>query len=144
MTEIYLTKLIENGSREIVVEGDDHSIWTYVISHNDERKGIEFDGFVCSRGTMVLDSEEVKKYIDSDFAPPLMKEYSNEYSIQREIEGKDIEISWCGDYVSVILKGVEFLVMDLKKQQSFSKSTIKIGPYGIPIDQKTLNLNSEM
>lgn len=143
MTEIYLTKLIENGNREIVVEGDEHSIWTYVINHEDVSNGIELDGFVCSRGTLLHDSKEVEKYIESDFAPPLMKEYSNKYSIQRDIEDRDIEISWSGNLISIDLKGVEFLVMDLKKRQSFSKSVVKIGPYGIPIGQKTPNLSSE-
>ncbi|MEP5341271.1 MAG: hypothetical protein ABJL44_16910 [Algibacter sp.] len=80
--------------------------------------------------------KEIKDYINNAIPAPLMKRYSNEFSIQREIESKDIEIVWNGNEISIKLNGIDFLIMDLKKQKSYSKSTSENDPYGIPITEK--------
>ena len=136
MNEIYLSKINEEQNREVIVEGDDHSVWAYVLKHSEESIGIEFDGFICSRGTLVESSKEIKDYINNAISAPLMKRYSNEFSIQREIENKDIEIDWHGNEISIKLNGIDFLIMDLKNRKSYSKSTSENGPYGIPITEK--------
>jgi hypothetical protein len=41
MNEIYLSTINEKQSREVVVEGDDHSIWAYVLKHAKESIGFE-------------------------------------------------------------------------------------------------------
>jgi len=136
MNEIYLSKINEEQNREVIVEGDDHSVWAYVLKHSEESIGIEFDGFICSRGTLVESSKEIKDYMNNAISAPLMKRYSNEFSIQREIENKDIEIDWNGNEISIKLNGIDFLIMDLKNRKSYSKSISENGPYGIPITEK--------
>tara|TARA_R100001369_G_scaffold31716_3_gene56246 strand:+ start:603 stop:1016 length:414 start_codon:yes stop_codon:yes gene_type:complete len=136
MNEIYLTKINEEQNREVIVEGDDHSVWAYVLKHSEESTRIEFDGFICSRGTLVETSKEIKDYINNAISAPLLRQYSNEFSIQREIENKNIEIDWNGNEISIKLNGIDFLIMDLEKRESYSKSTSEKGPYGIPITEK--------
>ena len=135
MSEIYISKINEEQNREIVVEGDNHSIWAYVLLQSEESFEIEFDGFVCSRGTILESSKDIKKYINKVISAPLIKKYSNEFSIQRGIENENIEIDWKGNVISVKLSGIEFLIMDINNKKSYSKSTSKKGPYGIPINE---------
>jgi hypothetical protein len=136
MKEIYISKINEEQNREIVVEGDDHSIWAYVLKHSEESIAIEFDGFLCSRGTIVETSKEIKEYINKVISAPLMKKYSNEFSIQRGIENENIEIDWKGNEISIKLNGIIFLIMNIKNRKSYSKSISKKGAYGIPITKK--------
>ena len=136
MNEIYLSEINEKQNREVVVEGDDHSIWAYVLKHSEESIGIEFDGFICSRGTLVETSKEIKEYINKAISAPLMKRYSNEYSVQSGIKNENIKIDWNGNEISIKLNGIDFLIMDIENRKSYSKSTSEKGPYGIPITEK--------
>ncbi len=103
MNEIYISKINEEQNREVIIEGDDHSVWAYVLKHSDETIGLEFDGFVCSRGTVVESSDEVKMFIDKGISPPLMEKYANEFSIQNSIENEDIEINWIRNEIKVMV-----------------------------------------
>jgi hypothetical protein len=142
MNKIYLSKTNNEQNREVIVEGDDHSVWAYVLKHSDESIGLEFDGFVCSRGTLVENSKEIKGFIDKAISPPLLKKYSNEFSIQKSIENENIVIEWNGNEIKVKLNGIDFLIMDIKNQKSYSKATSENGPYGIPILEKTNHNNT--
>ena len=69
---------------------------------NDEQE-LLFDGFLCSRGTIVDESEDVERYINNDLQPPLMESYKNEYSIHNSIVNSDLKIEWSGEEVKVYI-----------------------------------------
>ena len=75
----------KNVNRNLVIDSDKHSVWAYVLNHQNQ---IEFDGFLCSLGTLVESNEEVKEFIEKDLQPPLMKNVANEFSIQNELQLK--------------------------------------------------------
>lgn len=120
----------------VLVQGDIHSVWAYVIDITDNKDEIEFDGFICSRGTLILDEDEIEKYINDDqgYAPPLLTEYKNEFSIMYDLVESDISIDWENNIVRIFMKGIEYLVMDIDAQKSYSKGISKSGPYGFPLN----------
>jgi hypothetical protein len=79
-------------------------------------------------------NNEVQEYLENGCAPPLTKEFANEFSIQNNVEAKDLSVRYGNNKVSIGIKEIVFLVMDLDKKQSFSKSINKVGPYGIPLE----------
>ncbi|MCF1192029.1 hypothetical protein LRR18_10585 [Mangrovimonas sp. AS39] len=119
----------------ILVQGDIHSVWAYVIDITDNKDEIEFDGFICSRGTIIQTKDEIETYINDDqgFAPPLLGDYKNKHSVIKDLVEANIEIEWNNHIVRVLVKGIEYLIMDLKTKKSFSKSISKSGPYGMPL-----------
>lgn len=117
MSEIFEFRGNDKQGREVIVEGDDHSIWAYVFKHFNEGAVLEFDGFVCSLGTIVESSEEVKDFIDRNMSAPLMKKYANEFSIQKGIVNKNIEIEWNEDEVVVKVRNAVFLILVIPSQQ---------------------------
>ncbi|WP_232124628.1 hypothetical protein [Tenacibaculum finnmarkense] len=118
------------------MQGDIHSVWAYVIDITDNKDEIEFDGFICSRGTLIQNKEEIGTYINDDqgYAPPLLIEYKNEFSIINDLIESDIKIDWKDNIVRVYMKGIEYLLMDLDTKKSYSKGISKSGPYGIPLE----------
>ena len=119
----------------VLVQGDIHSVWAYIIDITNNKDEIEFDGFVCSRGTLIENSEEIETYINDDrgYAPPLLKEYSNKYSVIRNLEVTDIKIDWNDNIVRILIKGEEYLKMNVNSKKAFSKGISKYGPYGYPM-----------
>ncbi|RCS28225.1 hypothetical protein DUT90_01195 [Polaribacter sp. WD7] len=121
----------------VLVQGDIHSVWAYVIDITDNRDEIEFDGFICSRGTLIDNSNEIEAYINHDqgYAPPLLSEYKNEYSIINDLIENDIKIDWKDNIVRILIKGIEYLKMDLDTKMSYAKGISKSGAYGIPLKE---------
>jgi hypothetical protein len=120
----------------VVVEGDEHSVWAYVLKHSQESIGFELDGFICSLGPLIECSDDVKTSIDQCLSPPLLKEYANEFSLQPEIKNEHITIDWHGNEISIKVNGIVFLIMDIENRKSYSKGVSKNGPYGIPLTEK--------
>src|SRR5690606_12792820 len=114
---------------------DIHTVWAYVIDITNNKDEIEFDGFICSRGTIIQTKDEIEAYINDDqgFAPPLLAEYKNEYSIVNDLVESDIKIDWKHNIVRIFIKGIEYLLMDLDSKKSYSKGISKSGSYGIPL-----------
>lgn len=135
--EIFISDVNMQIARTIVVEGDQHTIWAYCMEMVNEEQEFLFDGFICSRGTLVFDSKAVKNFIDKGLSPPLMERYKNEYSICESVSNDDFEIQWEIEkqLVKIFLNEVLYLIMDLKNACSYSKSILKEGPYGIPIGE---------
>jgi hypothetical protein len=129
--EIFISEINERINRAIVIEGDEHTVWAYCMKLVDEEKELLFDGFICSRGTIVDKSEEVRNFISNDYQPPLMDEYKNDFSIHESITNEDFRIKWENDsIIKIFMNEILYLVMDLKSQQAYSKSIKKQGPYG--------------
>ncbi|WP_375238886.1 hypothetical protein [Aurantibacter sp.] len=131
-TEIYLTVFNESEKRNLIIDSDQHSIWAYLL---DSQNQIEFDGFLCSRGTLVESNEKVKEFIEMDFQPPLIKRVANEFSIQIGITNENIKIDWKNNLIRILINDTEFLKMDTLNKKSYSKAISEKSVYGIPITE---------
>jgi hypothetical protein len=130
---IYIAKQIDSQSRELIIESDDFSIWAYLIdSENDNN--ILLDGFICSLGKVLDSTAEVKDYIDKGYAPPICKDFLNDFTVQKDIVEKDINIKIESKGISIYIRDLKFLEMDLINLESFSRSISKSGPYGQTMD----------
>lgn len=125
--EIYITVSNEKENLRLIIDGDDHSVWAYVI---DAKNQISFDGFLCSRGTVVDTFDRVNELASNDFHPPLMKDFANEYSVHSEIQNDDIRIDWDKHLIQVSINDEVYLKMDVRKKESYSKALSKNGAYG--------------
>ena len=132
MNDIFLNQSNSQLNMNFVIEGDDHSIWTYLT--NELSNEVIQDGFLCSRGTILASTSEVKKFIDSGVAPPISKQYSNEYTLQPDIQEKEIMINWTTDTVEVFVNEMKFLSMNWRTKMSYSLGISTPGPYGNPLN----------
>jgi HSP20 family molecular chaperone IbpA len=133
-TDIFLTLYNDEENYSLVIDGDEHSIWVYVLNSEGD---IYFEGFLCSRGTVAKTSEEIEEYISQNFQPPLLKEFENKFSIQQNIDKENIEIKWKNGQIHISINQVEFLKMDILNKTAYSKSISSEGPYGIPLIEKS-------
>ncbi|MDE1208350.1 hypothetical protein [Tenacibaculum larymnensis] len=132
-TEIYLTEYNETENRNLIIDSDQHSVWAYVLDSNNQ---IEFEGFLCSRGTLVESVENVKEFIAKDFQPPLRKNFANEFSIQSGIKNENLKIVWENNLIRISINETEFLKMDTLNKMSYSKAISEKGAYGNPLTEK--------
>ncbi len=130
MEPIFLSQFNSELDRHLVIEGDEFAVWAYIL--NSAEDNIEIDGFLCSRGLILDALKEVETYIEKGMAPPLSKEYANEFSIHAELETEDITVAWEADSVFILIKGEEYLELDLTEKKSYSKAIAMAGPYGEP------------
>ncbi len=133
---IYISKHLDSIKKDLIIEEDKHSIWAYLLdseSENDNK--IVLDGFVCSTGTVVEKSSDVREYIDNDFAPPISEDFINDFTIQKELQEKDFNIETSNKGVIISIKGTEFLILDFINSNSYSKAVSKPGPYGFPFNK---------
>ena len=131
--EIFISDFNEEVNKTLVVEGDEHTIWAYVLNSLDGQNNIEFQGFLCSRGTLVEEESEIGDYIDQGFAPPLLRSFSNEYSVQEEITANNISIFWDKEKVGVLVDEVTYLILDYTNKVAYSKGVLEESPYGRPL-----------
>ena len=129
--EIYITQSADNSKCQLVIQGDDHSVYAYFLNNSGE---VEFDGFLCSRGTLVESSEEVRNFIENSQNPPLTKSFANEFSIHEELVADDISIDWQKNIIRISIKQIEYLIFDLVNKKAYSKSIKYDGPYGLRIE----------
>jgi hypothetical protein len=130
---VYISKHLDSIKMDLIIEEDKHSIWTYLLDPINGNK-IILDGFICSTGTIVENTSDVKRYIDQDFSPPISQDYSNEFSIQRDLTEMDFRIETTNNGVSIFIKDSCFVILDLIGMNSYSKSVSKPGPFGSPIE----------
>jgi len=130
MEEIYLSYESENGLGTLVIEGDPHSVWAFYIT--PESQSVKFDGFICSRGTIIDDINEVNDYLKNGFSPPISSEYANE-NTKQNVSIKDISIAWNEEIIEVFIDNELFLIMNTDQNTSLSLGISKDGPYGGPI-----------
>ncbi len=128
---VYISKHIDSIKKVLIIEEDEHSIWTYLLdSDNDNR--IVMDGFVCSTGTIVKKSSDVKEFIDKDFAPPISEDFANDSTIQKDLQNDDFKIETSDKKIFIFIKGINFVILDFENSNTYSKSVSKAGPYGLP------------
>lgn len=118
------------GEFNIVVEGDEHSIWLYVFEQVNEEYQLLCDGFICSRGLIVENNDDVKSFIKKGFQPPLMKEYASENAVQNGLISNDITISITTQEIIIEVKDIPFLKIAFDDLKPVSKAIAKDGPFG--------------
>lgn len=135
--EIFVSEINETIERAIIIDGDEHTVWAYLLKMVNEEQELLFEGFICSRGTIVDESTDVNEYIDKGFQPPLLRNYRNEFSMHKNLTNEDFEIIWEieNNRVKVLLKKELYLIMDYKHESSYSKSISNEGPYGKLINE---------
>jgi len=116
------------GTEKIIIEEDEKSIWAYLVDNNGN---LIQDGFLCSTGALVETKEQVKQAIDKGLAPPLLKNYQNDFSIQKNLTEADFRIDWVSENeISISIKGTPFLHIVKNKNISNSLAIGDDGPYG--------------
>ena len=130
MDPIFFSQYNSELDRHLVIEGDDHSVWAYIVM--PESNQIEMSAFLCSRGTLLDNPEEAQDYIRKGSAPPLAKAFATEHAVQANLTEEDIAAEWQMDSIFVLLKGEEFLEIDLTEKKAFCKAISQPGPYGDP------------
>lgn len=128
--EIFIAEFNPNESRHLIIESDKHSVWAYVLNSENQ---IEFEGFICSLGTLVDSTLDIERFINNELQPPLSKNAANEFSIQKGIQKTDFKIDWCNNLINIYINEVIFAIMDTLNQKCYSKSISESGAYGIPL-----------
>lgn len=129
--EIFISDFNYELNKNLVIEGDENSVWAYIVDNSSEELLIELDGFLCSRGKLIESTSEAKQFVKKGFAPPLHREFANEFSIHKNITSDEISILWEELRVKVLIKNETYLILDLENKISYSKSISKNGPYGM-------------
>jgi len=125
---IYIKEVNPNNDITLIIEEDIYSIWAYLLNDTSE---IIQDGFICSTGHLVNSQEEIKNAIDNGLAPPLLKNFANEHSIQTNLNENDIEFEWQSkDEITVKIYGTKYLRMNIGTNESFCFAINRDGPYG--------------
>lgn len=135
MQNIYISEVNESKDFGIVVEGDEHSIWAYFLEIEGDEHKVLFDGFICSRGTVLDSTNEVKNYLKQGKSPPLAKDYLSEYSVHKDVTNEDFEIQWLKNEIHISMKNEVYLIMNIDEKKSYSKSISRTGPYGHTLDE---------
>lgn len=126
--KIFIQSQSPINGRLLIIEEDEHSVYAYIV--REDRKSIEFDGFLCSVTNPFENNIDLEKYKESGYPPPLIEKYANEYSYVRNLKTEDISIKWSENLAEISIKGVKYLKMDLTKKISYSKSLRMNGSYG--------------
>ena len=115
---IFLSDKNHTSNRYVIFEEDNITAWLYLTKTDSEQP--EYDCFVYNR-IGPIEKEDVINY--SNGPCPILKKYSNNYSVQVDSE-KSIEFNWSkdGNAVAVIINGKVFSVIDSKRESSFSIS----------------------
>ena len=133
MNDIYKSQLLEDRNLIIIVEGNEYSVFAYIMKNSSAEPIIQQDGFLCSRGTILQSASEVLEYVKNGFSPPLISEFSNDYSVVEKISNKNINIVFENNMVKIYINEDLYLKMDIDKGISYSKALSKEGPYGRPL-----------
>lgn len=130
MENIFITYDIEFYNKQLVIQGDQHSIWAYVYNVEGTQNTIELDAFICSTGTIVQSSKEIKNYLESGFAPPLAKGFENKHSVIAHLEPSDFRVNIIGSKIEIYVTNKLYSLIDLETMTAYSISVSKNGPYG--------------
>lgn len=132
MEYIFLELIDTNSGRTVIIEENDNSIWAYVLTPDNQN--IDFDGFICSTIDPVeANSPLIQQKMKEGFAPPLSVEFTNEYSVLKEVNPNDIKVVSGDSTIEIYLKNEKYLVLDLTNRTGYSKAISKPGGYGNPL-----------
>lgn len=109
---VYISKHFDSIKKKLIIEENKHSIWSYLVDSENDNE-IIMDRLVCSTGTNVKKTSEVKDYIDKGFASPVSEEYVNRFTIQKDLIELDFKIEIFDNKVTVLIKNDRFVVLDI-------------------------------
>ena len=133
MSDIYKSEILEDPNLVVIVEGNEYSVFAYIMKNSNTEPIILQDGFLCSRGTILQSASEIQEYIKNGVSPPLISEFSNDYSVVEKISNESINIAFENNMVKIYINEDLYLKMDINTGISFSKALSKEGPYGRPL-----------
>lgn len=126
--KVFIQTSNPNNGQLLIIEEDEYSVYAYII--RKDKKGIDFDGFLCSVVDPKKDDLDLEAIMESGAPPPLIKKYANDFSYVKNLKEKDITITWNSTSVEIKIKGEKYLIMDFVNKVSYSKSLKMDGPYG--------------
>ncbi|WP_224999208.1 hypothetical protein [Cesiribacter sp. SM1] len=128
-TDLYLSFHLAEIGRTLVIDGDGFSVYAFLLKEDDE--SIDFDGFLCSTGTLVENEAEVARFIQEGNQPPLMKQYANEHSVVKDLKADEVGVEVLDDEtLAVSIRGKQYLLLDIAEKQSYTIAVTEDGPYG--------------
>lgn len=133
MSKLYLSDYNQALDRVLVIDGDEHSVWAYILG--EDQQSIAFNGFLCSRGNLVESPDEIQQYLEKGMNPPLLKLLANEHAVQKEVSAENISILWDDESANVFINQELFLVMNIAAQTAYSKVVLEDSPYGLVLAQ---------
>ncbi len=125
---VFLTSTNSLTGRTLVIEEDAYSVWAHMLS--SDKESIDFEGFLCSVVAPKLSKNDTLESTKDTKEMPLPTSLSNYYSYVRNLKNEDIQIDWEKDRVSVYIRNVPYMIMDLNTKTSYSKSLAKDCIYG--------------
>jgi hypothetical protein len=128
-TDLYLSFHLAEIGRTLVIDGDGFSVYAFLLKEDDET--IDFDGFLCSTGTLVENEAEVARFIQEGNQPPLMKQFANEYSVVTDLKADEVGVEVLDeDTLAVSIRGKQYLLLDIAEKQSYTIAVTEDSPYG--------------
>ncbi|AHM58326.1 hypothetical protein D770_00250 [Flammeovirgaceae bacterium 311] len=127
--DLYLSFHLAEIGRTLVIDGDGFSVYAFLLKEDEET--IDFDGFLCSTGTLVDNEAEVGRYIQEGNQPPLMKQYANEFSVVKDLKAEEVGVEVLDqETLAVSIRGKQYLLLDSAEKQAYSIAVSEDGPYG--------------
>lgn len=124
---IFLTSTDPDTQRTLIIEGNSHAVWAYMLSVDKE--SIDFKGFLCNLVDRHLlpNRPSKNKDIIETFLPAYLL---NQYSCVKGLKRKDIKIIWGEEQVDIHIKNILYMVMNLRTKMCYSKAISKDSSYG--------------
>ncbi len=128
--KIFLTSSDAISGRTLMIEEDAFNVWVYMLRL--DKKGIDFNGFLCTVINPKLSTIKVNENTNKDKALP--KKYINSCGYIKNLKKKDISIHWHKDYASILIKNKVYLVMDITSRMGYSRGLSGSCEYGKPLE----------
>ncbi len=132
INKIFLTSTDVFSDRMLIVEEDKYSVWAYFLEPNQEDNG--FDGFLCATENSELSRIREKGIMVNGSSPSLMTPFLSEHSHIKNLKKRDIKIHWEKERVLIFIKNTVYLIMDINRKKSYSKSLNINCKYGNKLD----------
>jgi hypothetical protein len=135
MEDIYKHSVNSTKEYQCIIEGNDNSIWMYL--HYLPDSSVIGDVRICSLVDLITLSRFKETYQKGD-VPPLVKEYSTDNAVIKDITNERISINWGYDNqsVAVSIDNAPFSMILKNEKYGYSKATLKKGPWGNPWDSE--------
>jgi len=131
MNDLFKQSVSPSGNLICNVDGDDQSLWMYLI--DVQSKDILCDAPICSRIRLTLPDEFRKSYSGKG-APPLVETFTSKNAVVTNVSLQSIDIHWGHneEHVDVLLDSKPISRIIVTEKKGLSIFTLKEGPWGGP------------
>jgi hypothetical protein len=140
MEDIYRYSVNPTQEYQCVIEGNENCVWMYLHHLADE--SVIGDAPICSFVDLITLTKFKETFQRGD-APPLVKEYSTEKAVIKDITNERISIKWSNDNRSVaaLIDNAPFSMILKNGKMGYSQAILKKGPWGNPWDHEKYQRN---